>query len=395
MNAAAIARSSSGVGVLRHARDLPVALAALAHAATTGAVLAAAPRGPLAALAVVALAAGIAWSSNTVAHVHLHQPLFRSRRASYAFSLLLTVTTGIPQTIWTQRHLAHHAGRAWRLRVTRALVGELLAWGLAVATLVALAPRTALLVALPGFLLGLAACRVQGDAEHSASIAGAPPVTAGVSHYGRIYNLLWFNDGFHAEHHRNPGRHWSELPAHRCADAVTSPLPPILRPLGAVRGHVLGALERLVLRPSPLQRWVLDRHGRAFVQALDGLDRAALRRVAVVGGGIFPRSARLLRALLPDAELVVIDASAESLRLGRSMLPDAAIEWRQARWEPADEAEFDLVVLPLAFVGAPAAPRRAVHLVHAWWTDRRGDRSVPVSFALFKRLSVLLPRSPR
>lgn len=395
MNAAAITRSSTGVGVLRHARDLPVALAAGAHAATTWAVLAAAPRGPAAVLAAVALAVGIAWSSNTVAHLHLHQPLFRARRASYAFSLLLTVTTFIPQTVWTQRHLAHHAGRPWRLRVTRALVGELLAWALAVATLIAFAPRTALFVALPGWLLGLAACRVQGDAEHSASIAGAAPVVGGVSHYGRLYNLLWFNDGYHAEHHRNPGRHWSELPAHRCPEAVTSPLPPILRPLGAVRGHLLGALERLVLRPSPLQRWVLDRHGRAFAAALDGLDRSSLRRVAVVGGGIFPRSARLLRALLPDAQLVVVDASPESLRLGRAMLPDDAIEWRQARWSPSDEAEFDLVVLPLAFVGAAPTPERAVHFVHGWWTDRRGDRSFPVSFALWKRLSVLLPRSPR
>ena len=104
---------------------------------------------------------------------------------------------------------------------------------------------------------------------------------------------------------------------------------------------------------------------------------------------------RNFRHVLPDAQLVVIDASEESLRLGRSMLPDAAIEWRAARWSPADERDFDLVVLPLAFVGAAPTPTRAVHLVHAWWTDRRGDRSVPVSFALFKRLSVLLPGSLR
>jgi len=390
---AAIARSSTE-GVLRHARDLPLVLAALVHAGVASALVAAAPRGVAVVPAVLALAVGIAWSSNTLAHVHLHQPLFRSRPASRAFSLLLTVTTLIPQTVWTQRHLAHHAGRPPRLRRTAALGGELLAIAATVAAIVALRPG-ALRVVLPGYLLGLAACRVQGDAEHSASIAGAAPVTAGVSHYGRLYNLLWFNDGYHAEHHRHPGRHWSELPALRCPDAVTSDLPPIVRPLGAVRGHLLGALERLVLRPSALQRFVLARHRQAFVAALEGLDRASLRRVAVVGGGIFPRSARLLRELLPDAELVVIDASEESLRLGRSMLPDAAVAWRAARWSPEDERDFDLVVLPLAFVGAPPRPARAVHLVHAWWTDRRGDRSVPVSFALFKRLSVLLPGSPR
>ena len=65
-------------------------------------------------LATVAL--GLWWCSNTVAHCAIHKPFFRAAPLDRAFSLYLTALLGVPQSLWRDRHLAHHAGRTWRFR---------------------------------------------------------------------------------------------------------------------------------------------------------------------------------------------------------------------------------------------------------------------------------------
>ena len=37
------------------------------------------------------------------------------------------------------------------------------------------------------------------------------PIAWGVSSYGWLYNLLWFNNGYHAEHHFRPRVHWTRM----------------------------------------------------------------------------------------------------------------------------------------------------------------------------------------
>jgi fatty acid desaturase len=88
---------------------------------------------------------------------------------------------------------------------------------------------------LPAYYLALALVNVQNYYEHY----GAAPennYADSVSHYGRLYNLLTFNDGYHQEHHLRPRSHWRDMPMLRRkygekldrVERIVSPLPAIL-----------------------------------------------------------------------------------------------------------------------------------------------------------------------
>ena len=82
------------------------------------------------------------------------------------------------------------------------------------AGLVALAAvswRYALFIYLPSWFTSYVLANMQNYYEHY----GADPTSRlanSSSHYGRLYNLLTFNDGYHQEHHLRPQEHWSQLP---------------------------------------------------------------------------------------------------------------------------------------------------------------------------------------
>src|SRR5262245_61814671 len=218
------------------------------------------------------IALGIWWNANTIAHNFIHRPFFHTRAFNRAYSAFLSLLLGIPQSVWRQRHLLHHARLAHRLRLTSDVVTEI---GLVVAlwaTMAASAPRFFLTVYLPGWAIGLALCQVHGHYEHARGTT---------SHYGRLYNWLFFNDGFHVEHHLRPGCHWSLLAGERAQGRV-SRWPPVLRWLD---GLTLEALERIVLVSPLLQRLVVRIHTRAFRRLLPAFRDA--RTVLIVGGGLF------------------------------------------------------------------------------------------------------------
>jgi hypothetical protein len=324
------------------------------------------------------IAVGVWWNSNTIAHYFIHTPFFRSRRLNALFALYLSGLLGIPQTIWRERHLAHHGGVPWSPRWSRSLLVEtalvLAIW----AYLLALHPRFFWIAYLPGYAAGLLLCFVHGYYEHARGT---------ISHHGTLYNLLFFNDGYHVEHHASPGTHWTRLPARISADGPTSRWPAVLRWLDALS---LEGLERWVLRSPRLQRFLLDRHERAFRRLLPLL--AQVKRVAVVGGGLFPRTVLILRRLLPEVEILVIDRSAANLETARCFLGEE-IACIHARYDPALVAGFDLTIIPLAFVGDREIiyrqPPTAAVLVHDWLWRRRPGRSAVVSLLLLKRLNLV------
>jgi hypothetical protein len=374
--------------MLRHGTaDVPLVALALAH----GALLLAGPPAPVIGIAFW-------WSANTIAHNFIHQPFFSSRRANGGFSVALSVLLGLPQTLWRDRHLAHHADRPWRLRWSRQMGLDsgavLVLW-----TLLALAAPAYMAGAwIPGLLLGLALSWLQGHFEHAHGTT---------SHYGRLYNRIFFNDGFHVEHHERPGVHWSVLPSlgqnvpvisHKASVAMRSQgaavshsrWPAVLRWLDAVS---LDGLEHAVTRSPRLQRWVVSRHERAFRRLLR--DTAAIKRVVIVGGGIFPRSALVLRRVVPHAHLTVIDRDAGNVRSAGRWLDDD-VRTVVADYEPALAQGADLIVVPLAFRGDRtrfhhSADARMV-LVHDWLWQRRGVASAIVSPLLLKRVNLM--RSP-
>jgi hypothetical protein len=226
---------TTGAGLFRRSRlDAWLVAAALAPGALLAALLRSPPALPSvsAGLAVLALAVSTWWGANTVSHNHLHVPLFRSPRLNALFSLYLSLLLGVPQKLWRSRHLWHHAGE--RPEVRRLPLGprgwlELVAVAALFGLLLVLRRDLFLFVYAPGYLIAMGLCTLQGRYEHGTRPVSEQP---GISCYGRLYNLLWFNDGYHLEHHHHPGEHWSRLPAHRPglpADAAVSRWPPVLR----------------------------------------------------------------------------------------------------------------------------------------------------------------------
>jgi hypothetical protein len=348
------------------------------------------------------VALGLWWNANTIAHNFIHRPFFRSQTANRMFSAYSSLVLGVPQSLWRARHLAHHAadahheagrmplrataapshhrpepaGAKREIRRESALVAAL--W----IALAVLAPAFLLRVYLPGWSLGLVLCLLQGRFEHARGTT---------SHYGRIYNLLFFNDGYHVEHHRQPGLHWRDLSHAARLDRQSSRWPPVLRwlePATAI-ATALDGLERLVLRSPWLQSRLLALHERAFRHAL--LDVPCPRHIVVIGGGLFPRSALILRRRFPDATLTVVDADAGHIDCARGRL-DGHVRWQTGVYETGTRLHADLVVVPLAFIGDRAGlyvdPPAALVLVHDWWWRPRGT-SIPISRLLLKRLNVI------
>lgn len=169
---------------------------------------------------------------------------------------------------------------------------------------------------------------------------------------------------------------------------------------------VLGALERLALACPPLQRRLVADHARALADLLPALSTClsgqapggtprASPTIAVVGGGLFPRTALALARVWPAARVTIVDADAGHLECARRVLATHGVDdvtFLHAMWDPRTPHAYDLVILPLALVGdrnavytAAGAPR----LVHDWLWRRRGRAGVVVSWWLLKRINLV------
>jgi len=112
---------------------------------------------------------------------------------------------------------------------------ELIVLTLVLLGLLAARPSFVLVAYLPSFVAALVLVNVQNYFEHF----GACPENRfanSVSHYGRLYNFVTFNDGYHQEHHLCPQEHWSRMDDVRRrygaalagSSHVVSPVPAVL-----------------------------------------------------------------------------------------------------------------------------------------------------------------------
>ena len=65
---------------------------------------------------------------------------------------------------------------------------------------------------LPSYYLGWVLSYAEGYLEHFGAQPGNPYANS-VSSYNWLYNLLWFNNGYHQEHHWDPKTHWTLMPS--------------------------------------------------------------------------------------------------------------------------------------------------------------------------------------
>lgn len=91
---------------------------------------------------------------------------------------------------------------------------------------------------LPSFYLAFVLVNVQNFYEHF----GANPedrFANSVSHYGRFYNFIAFNDGYHQEHHLVPSAHWRKLPEkHQQYSRQLAEHPRVISPVPSIVGFL-------------------------------------------------------------------------------------------------------------------------------------------------------------
>jgi hypothetical protein len=321
------------------------------------------------------------WSSNTISHNFIHLPFFRDPRLNRIYSLYLSLVLGFPQALWRNRHLAHHAARR-DVRLGRDVWTEWMVIAALWNFLLVIAPAFFWQTYLPGYLMGLLLCSAQGFFEHWRQTS---------SHYGVLYNFAFFNDGYHVEHHSWPSEHWIRLRRLRRQSAGNR-WPPVLRWIEVFN---LETLERVTMRFAAVRNFMMRTHERALRRVLPlAGDGRAIHTVRIVGGGLFPRSALLLRKLVPAARITVFDKSARNLEIAKPFL-DRHVEFVSRFYRGETDDTTDLLVIPLAFCGSRGAiyenpPARAV-LVHDWIWRRRGETAV-VAWWLLKRINLVRRR---
>ena len=230
----------------------------------------------------------IGWSLDSIAHNFIHNPFFKWRPLNRLVAYCLTLANGVPQTMYAYVHMRHHAGnsdrkgadgktvdpislyqygadgnpedvlpyvflqfwrddgpftvaaqiRAKRPEQAREAMHEF--WVMIAVYGVLLVSNWQFVVVLaPFYYLGQCFTALIAYYEHFGADPDVPAAW-GVSTYAPMYNWMFLNNGYHAEHHFRPKWHWTQMQALRAEMAGD---PTLAKPRTLRCAHPFGFLD--------------------------------------------------------------------------------------------------------------------------------------------------------
>jgi fatty acid desaturase len=193
-----------------------------------------------------------------VTHNFLHTPFFRGKVLNRAFPIFNSANLFLPQVLYKYHHLIHHQYANDPVRngttldpsstfrygkdgqqegfFTYSALGlfrdgtsnaykeaiehgqrsqfwmELVAIVVTAAIWIAIDWRWVVFAFAPTFYLGWFLALLENYYEHHRATSPDNRLADSVSYYGRWYNLMMFNEGYHQEHHLKPHLHWTRRP---------------------------------------------------------------------------------------------------------------------------------------------------------------------------------------
>jgi fatty acid desaturase len=193
-----------------------------------------------------------------VTHNFLHTPFFRRKWLNRAFPVLNSANLILPQVLYKYHHLTHHqyandpirngttldpsstfrygkdgqqegfvsysalglfrdgTSTAYREAITHGQRSqfwmELAAVVFTAVLWIVIDWRWFLLAFVPTFYAGWFLALLENYYEHHRATDPDSRLADSVSYYGRWYNLMMFNEGYHQEHHLKPHLHWTRRP---------------------------------------------------------------------------------------------------------------------------------------------------------------------------------------
>ena len=259
-----VERPSTNSKVFAHTRwDVLPLLGGLFHLAFFFALFFLYPHAPLWLMLVMGFVYALMVNANIngVGHNFIHNPFFRSPLLNRLFGVTQSIACCFSQTYYDAVHMQHHKGNSDRkdehgdtidwlsiyrhshddepenpwsyvflsfFRDNPAAIGrelrkrgraeliwgnlELAAFATTLFVMFLFNWRYVIFFFLPFFYLGHCFSYLNGYFRHYGADPDKP-IAWGVSSYGKIYNWLFFYNGYHAEHHFRPKVHWTKMEA--------------------------------------------------------------------------------------------------------------------------------------------------------------------------------------